>query len=181
MRNTMLLIAVVAIGVTAYFIWGGNPAETPIASVSEDAPSAEDTASTAVEAVQDAGEETVTSAQEVVDEAVQSASEAAATAAAEAAQAVESATESVSAAAESASDSVTEALEGATQTFADTSSINSVLTEEGFDYDKAVELVDASDLSTFQKSTLKTGLEQARDKPEMLAQVLEQAREALGL
>ena len=181
MRNTLLLVAIVAIGVAAYFIWGGNSAETPVASVSEETPVAEDTANTAAETIQDAGEDAVTSAQEVVDEAVQTAAEAAANAAAEAAQAVESATEAASAAEESASDSVTEALKGATQTFADSSGINSVLTEEGFDYDKAVQLVDASDLGTFQKSNLKSGLEQARDTPELLAQVLEQTREALGL
>ena len=56
-----------------------------------------------------------------------------------------------------------------------------LLTVEGFDLDKVVGALDASDLGEAQKTALKAGLEQARDNPAMLRGMLDQVRAALGL
>jgi len=56
-----------------------------------------------------------------------------------------------------------------------------LLTVEGFDPDKVIGAIDASDLDAGQKTALKAGLEQARDNPAMLRGILEQIGTALGL
>ena len=52
---------------------------------------------------------------------------------------------------------------------------------DGFDFDRVIEAIDGSEMGTLQKTTLKTGLEQARDNPELLQGVLEQIKSAMGL
>ncbi len=83
---------------------------------------------------------------------------------------------------EGGTDAATEtAAEAATDATGGTTDLAEVLTVEGFDYDKAIEAIEASDLGTLQKTALGTALGGARDNPELLQGVLEQVRGALGL
>lgn len=66
-------------------------------------------------------------------------------------------------------------------TNAASSNLSELLTVDGFDYDKVIEAIDGSDLGAVQKTTLKTGLGQARDNPDMLKGILDQVRSALNL
>ena len=63
----------------------------------------------------------------------------------------------------------------------DATGMADLLTVDGFDYDKVVEMVENSELGTLQKTTLKAGLEQARDNPELLQGLLDRVKEAMGL
>lgn len=55
------------------------------------------------------------------------------------------------------------------------------LTVEGFDFDRAVTLIQASDLGDLRKTLLTTGIEQAQGNPELLRIALDQTRSALGM
>jgi hypothetical protein len=47
--------------------------------------------------------------------------------------------------------------------------------------EKVLGMVDGSDLGAGQKMLLKTGIEQAKDNPELLKAALEKVKEALGM
>ena len=51
---------------------------------------------------------------------------------------------------------------------------------EGFNLDKAIELVDAAEIGTMQKAALKASLGTVQNNPERLAEVLGRIRELLG-
>ena len=126
--------------------------------------------------MEEAAEETpepVESVTDTVNEAVESAVDAAESA-------VEDAAEAAQDAVEDAVDQATEALKDATDGVDGEAALSDVLTVDGFDFDKAIEMIDGSDLGAVQKTTLKAGLEQARDNPELLSQLLEQVRGAMG-
>ena len=134
---------------------------------------ASDTAEVVTEAASDAAE--------VVTEVASDAVEAATDAASNAVEAVtDSATESVT---EAVTEAVTEVVTGAVTdaTSGTAGGVNDVFTVDGFDLGKVVEAVDASDLSIVQKTTLKAGLENAKDNPELLKAALGQIKGALGL
>jgi len=203
MKNLIVVIVLVAAAAVAYFVFTGQEAEEPSAmkdAMSDAAEAATEAAESAVEAAGDAAEEAgaaveaVTEAAEGAVEATTEAVEGAADAATEAAEgAVEAATEAASEAVEGATDAVTEAAteaaEGATETATEAvesateeaGSMMDLLTPEGFDFDKVVEMVDGSDLDPLKKTTLKTALESAKDNPELLSSVLDQIKGALGL
>ena len=56
-----------------------------------------------------------------------------------------------------------------------------LLTPEGFDAGKVMELIDGSDLSMVQKTALSTGLDAVKDSPELLEATLTRIKDALGL
>jgi len=95
--------------------------------------------------------------------------------------ATEAASEAATEATETATGAVTEATEAAADAASSAGDLTSLLTLDGFDMDKVVEAIDASDLSAVQKTTLTTGLQQAKDNPELLKGVLDQVKSALGL
>lgn len=56
-----------------------------------------------------------------------------------------------------------------------------VLSVDGFNIDKASEMIDESDLGGIKKTMLKGALDKAQDDPEMLKAILGQVKAALGL
>lgn len=58
--------------------------------------------------------------------------------------------------------------------------VQEVLTVEGFDYDRAVTVINASDMTEAGKMLSRTALDGARNSPTLLAPALEQLRNALG-
>ena len=56
-----------------------------------------------------------------------------------------------------------------------------VLTVDGFNFDKVSEMIDGSELGSFQKTALKTTLDKAKDNPELLETVLTKIKEAIGM
>jgi len=55
-----------------------------------------------------------------------------------------------------------------------------VLTPEGFDANKIVEMIDASTMDPVKKATLKTLVEQAASNPEQVQAVIDKVKAALG-
>ena len=56
------------------------------------------------------------------------------------------------------------------------------LTVDGFDFDRVVEMIDGSEsIGSGEKMLLKTGLESARDNPEMLEDILNEIKQALDM
>ena len=56
-----------------------------------------------------------------------------------------------------------------------------LLTVDGFDFDKVSQMIDASSLSELRKTTMKAALEQARSNPALLQGALDQIRSLMGL
>ncbi|MGB3689387.1 MAG: hypothetical protein WBA02_08815, partial [Jannaschia helgolandensis] len=56
-----------------------------------------------------------------------------------------------------------------------------VLTPDGFDADALIVYVDESDMNAVAKTTLKAGIEQARDNPTLIPALLEQLKARLGI
>ena len=56
-----------------------------------------------------------------------------------------------------------------------------LLSPEGFDADKVMELIEGADLSAVQKTALGAALEGAKDNPALLDATLTRIKEALGL
>jgi len=59
--------------------------------------------------------------------------------------------------------------------------LREVLTVESFEYDQALEAVDNSNLSAFERNTAIIALEEARDNPDQLEELLPPLRRELGL
>ncbi len=177
MRNVLLLIAVGAVAVSVYFLTSGQEVVETAPSATNDS-ATQDPAETGSEEATETTSEPTEPATEAVEEAVQSAVDAAEGAVEDAAEAAQEAVDDVvdqaADAVESAADAATDALEG-------DGVLSDFLTVDGFDLSKVVEMIDGSDLGAVQKATLKAGIEQAQDNPELLSQLLDQAREALGL
>lgn len=57
----------------------------------------------------------------------------------------------------------------------------SVLTPEGFDFDKVKDMIDGSSLDRMKKTLLLGAIDQAKNNRDLLKAALEQARGALGL
>lgn len=180
MRNVLLTVAVLAIAATGYFIFSGDDAALMPAPTTP-----REELETALEDVGDALDDAVEAAGDVLDDTVAAASDAVS-------DAIEEATTTGADVLENAQETTTAALDSATQLAQDTaatasaaaqtgSELAELLTVEGFDYDRAVEIIEESDLSDTVKTTLTSGLDQARDNPDLLADLLEQARTALGL
>lgn len=56
-----------------------------------------------------------------------------------------------------------------------------MFTEEGFDFDAALQAIEDSDLGQVAKTAARTALECARNAPELLPVALERVRGLLGL
>jgi hypothetical protein len=157
----LIVAAIVAVGAYMWYS-GGQIAETGApAPVSQTGTSlgqaASDAASDAATAVGDAAT--------AATEAAQATGEAAS----EAATAVQ---DTANAAAQATGEAASDAMAG----------LGDLLTTTGFDYDKLVDAIDASEtLGEAQKTGLKTSLDQARDNPALLQSALDQVKAALGL
>ncbi|ETX26510.1 hypothetical protein RISW2_23815, partial [Roseivivax isoporae LMG 25204] len=95
-----------------------------------------------------------------------------------AADAAEAAAEAAGAAADTAADAAAVSAEGAAAPDPD---VAAALSVEGYDAEEVARLVEQSDLSLSVKTSTMTALRNAEDNPELLATVLEQLRERLGL
>ena len=56
-----------------------------------------------------------------------------------------------------------------------------LLTVDGFDAEKVVQLLDTADLSALEKTTLGNALNAAKDNPTLLQPVLDQIKSVLGM
>ncbi len=164
-----------------------DAAETAVDAATDAADAAAEATEAATDAASDAAEAATDMAGDATDAAADMAADAAETAAdtAEAAAdvAADAAGDAVEAAAdtaETAVDAVTEEAMDAAPAF-DLSTAAEVLTVDGFDLDKATEVVNASPLSETAKATIVTGMTQAKDNPEILSAILEKARTLLGM
>jgi colicin import membrane protein len=169
--------------------------DSAAASVGEAAETATDNAEGMVEQAAEAVETVTEGATEAASEAVEATTEAVIEAAEVATEAVTDAvTEAVTGTVEETTSAVTNTVTNTvTDTVTDTvtetvaaaagssDGLSDLLTMEGFDLEKVIEAVDGSDLDALQKTTLKTGLQQAKDNPELLKGVLSQVKSALGL
>jgi len=100
-------------------------------------------------------------------------------------------TDSVSGVAGDASDTATDAAEqagdAAADAFSDTADTataamdGALFSPEGYDGVKVAEMIDASSLDEARKNSLKTALMAAGDDPALLADILGQVKEALGM
>lgn len=152
----------------------------------------QDAAADAVDATQDAARDAAEAVEEQVGNAVDAATEMANDAATAIGQAADEASEAASNVANDAATALapeTEAVSSETSP-AGTATTGTALTDaeaevalsaETFDYDRAVQVIDNSDISETQKTMLKSGLDQARNNPALLENLLQQARTALGL
>ncbi|WP_293573476.1 hypothetical protein [Phaeobacter sp.] len=118
----------------------------------------------ASQAVEEAGEQLVDqTAEQTVEQTAEQASEQAG--------GDSTATDDATAAATATEDTATEGTAAAAE----------LLTLEGFDFAKVVALIEASDLDAAQKTVLLTTLDQTRNNPALLEQILTRTAEALGL
>ena len=183
-------------------------AETVESVVEETADAVEGAADTAAEAMSDVAEEAAEVATEAADavsdvasdavEAVEGAADSAMEAAGDVATgaetavdeametATETATESAAEATEATSEAVSEAVEETTSEAAaevatPEMSAEELLTADGFNAEKIVELIDGSDLGIAQKTVLRSAVEKASDNPELAESVIAQVKQALGL
>jgi type VI protein secretion system component VasK len=163
-------------------------AETTVEAVEDAADTVVEEASGATNTAADALEQTATDAAEVATGTAEEAAEAASEAVDEVADMVEESAAAVTDTAPDASGTET-ATQEADEAAGDmvengaeeTGGLSDALTVDGFDLDKVTEAIDASDLGQMEKMTLKNGIEQARDNPDALAQILARIRDALGL
>ncbi len=156
-------------------------AATDAADAAADATeAATDAASEAAEAATDMAGDATDAAADMAADAAETAADTAEAAADVAADAAGDAVEAAADTAESAVDAVTEEAMDAAPAF-DLSTAAEVLTVDGFDLDKATEVVNASPLSETAKTTIVTGMTQAKDNPEILSAILEKARTLLGM
>ncbi len=205
MRAIAILIVLAVLGFFGYEYAanGRSPAEaigvlTGQTAADEAAAAAE--AEAAAIAAQDAVAAQAAAAEEAAAAAVAAAQEAAAAAAAE----VEAAAQAAAAAAQAAMDSAAEAVQDATQAAtgdvaaeaevtvaepevtaaapedATDDAPMALLTVDGFDVDKVMEMIQNADISMLEKTTLGSAVTAAKDNPELLAPVLEQLRTVLG-
>ena len=59
-------------------------------------------------------------------------------------------------------------------------STDELLTVENFDLEKVQAMVDGTNLSDDEKTTIKTALERAKDSPELLSAILDRVKAAIG-
>ena len=162
MRAIFILIAAAILGFFGYqYAANGN---TPAAAISAV------TGATAAAAQEAAG----IAAEEAAD-ATAAAEEAAASAAAEEAAATAAAEEAAAtAAAEEA------AATAATEEAAAETGMADLLTADGFDADKVIEMISNSDLSAVQQTVLSGAVNAIKDNPALLEATLTRLKEALG-
>ena len=162
MRAIFILIAAAILGFFGYqYAANGN---TPAAAISAVTGA---TAAAAQEAAGIAAEEAAA--------ATAAAEEAAASAAAEEAAATAAAEEAAATAAAEEAAATAAAEEAAAET-----GMADLLTADGFDADKVIEMISNSDLSAVQQTVLSGGVNAIKDNPALLEATLTRLKEALG-
>ncbi|WP_282094478.1 hypothetical protein [Epibacterium ulvae] len=167
-----------------------TPEEVVAEPVEESVETAEEP--TVVETIEEAAEDVVDGAVEEITEQVENGLEALSEGSATVSEIVEETHETVTEtlqdtveqAAEAVTDTAQETIEEATEALGVGSvaeTVANVLTPEGFDADKILEMINASDLGALQKTALNTAVTQARDNPELVQIALDQVKAALGL
>lgn len=151
------------------------------AAVDEAADAVSETAQDTVDAVTDAAsgalDRATGAAAGTAEEATQAANEAVEGAAETAGDVVGNIADTVAEGVDTSVEALTETVDQATAA----SNPQSLLTTEGFDFDKVVEMIKGSKLDALKKATLISALTQAQDKPELLQPALDQVKSALGL
>ena len=134
------------------------------------------------EAAAEGTEEAVDATTETAIEAAEAAEEPATEAAEAAGEAVQAVGEAATEAAEVVTDTVEEAVDAATGTeTAETPDPAQVLTVDGFEPDAALQLVNEADgLSDVSRVALRAAIEQARNNPGMVDEVVARLQNALG-
>ena len=171
MRAIFILIAAAILGFFGYqYAANGN---TPAAAISAVTGA---TAAAAQEAAGIAAEEAA-AATAAAEEAAASAAaeEAAASAAAEEAAATAAAEEAAATAAAEEAAATAAAEEAAAET-----GMADLLTADGFDADKVIEMISNSDLSAVQQTVLSGAVNAIKDNPALLEATLTRLKEALG-
>lgn len=187
-----------------------TPAQTEAATVEDTAKATQDAADSAAQRVEQTVQDAANTARDTaaaatdtagqladeaaraVDTAIGSATVAAGAAADAAAQAVDTATQAAREALQSvtgtgvATDVTTPENEAAlaaaaTSTGMTESDVQTVLSVEGFDYDRVAALIASSNVGDLRKTLLTTALEQAQGNPDLLRIALDQTRSALGM
>ena len=176
-RTIAILLGLVVIGGGGYFLWQSGALD----EATEDAAAAVDSAGNAVEDAEDAGESVLDAATDAVEDAVDTATEAAS-------DAVDAATEGASDALEGATEAANDLVDGAGDAIGGlleglpaAGELTGLLTPETFDADRILGLLEGVELPESVRNTVTTAIESARDNPDLIAGVVEQVREALGL
>lgn len=176
MRNLILAAFAAIVAVAGYLWFTGEDRQEPLAGITEKigAPVALDSASSSI------GD-----AAQVASTAAEAATAAASATATAEPVAAATGTETDAAAAPDATETATPAVAAEPANSTDgrdadkpvgATGLADVLTIEGFDFDKVIELIDASELNVLAKTAAKTALEQARSNPEILGDALEALR-----
>ncbi|WP_319824153.1 hypothetical protein [Thalassovita sp.] len=196
MKKVVLILAVLGVALLGYVALNPPSREVQEAVIKKDdpitAPDAVESEETMKEKAEAAAAEARAAAEKAAEEARAAAEAAAAKAAEEAAAAAEAAKETAGNAVEAAKDAASDAMDKAadvaeqakeamTPAAEEGAGLTDLFTVEGFDYDKAIEAIDASGMNDVVKMTTKSALEGARDNPDLLKEVLAQARKAMGL
>jgi hypothetical protein len=143
---------------------------------------AEEAASDAAEAVTETATDTVDAAEDAVTGATDAAGDAADAATDTSGEPAEAGAETVDGAPDPAADAVPEdSTESLPEPEAqDAGRTPDALTAEGFDMERALNLIEGADLGAMQENLLIEGIKAAKDNPDLLRGALETAREALG-
>ena len=169
--------------------------EDAAAKVAEEAEAAEEAVKAEAEAAVKAAEDAAKAAEDAAAKAAEEAAAAVEGAADAAEDAVEGAVDAAEGAVEGAADAAEEAVEGAAdvaesaaegavdaaEAEMDTLSAEELLKPENFNLEKVSALIDGTDLSDQEKTTIKTALDQAKNSPELLSAVLDRVKAVLGL
>ncbi len=195
-RIVLIVVLLIAVAIGWLVLMPGDeppatdPETTAPATEGEDTSSAttEDAAQSAAEEVANAAASAVTAATEAantaasaIGEAVNQTQDAAEEAAAQISESASTAQDTVTAAVDQAVTSTNEAISSRLGDVRAAFEDNGVLTEEGFDYDAAVALVEESELATGIKDQINRLLAAIRDSPDTISTNLATLKETLGL
>ncbi|MDE0984873.1 MAG: hypothetical protein OSA52_09500 [Yoonia sp.] len=162
MRAIVILIAAAILGFFGYqYAANGNTPAAAISAVTGATAAAEEAAAAATAAAEEAAAAATAAAEEAAAATAAAAEEAAATAAAEVAAAEVAAEE-------------------AAATAAAETGMADLLTADGFDADKVIEMISNSDLSAVQQTVLSGAVNAIKDNPALLEATLTRLKEALG-
>ena len=135
-------------------------------------------AAAAVEAAQEGATSAVEAAQATASDAVNAVTEGASDLATEAQTEAQDAAQAT---ADAVTEAVTPEITADATAEAEAATPSELLTPEGFNYDRVIEMIDGSELDPLKKTAVKSAITQARDNPELLKSALQAARSALGL
>ena len=207
MKNLVWIVVAVAVLGGGYLLITGKSVTDVVEEVSQgeiDAPEALEEAKTTAGEAADTVTEAAQEAAEAAGDAAGAAVEAAEEAAGAAEDAVTGATDAAGDAADAATDTSGEPAEAGAETVdgapdpaadavpedsteslpepeaQDAGRTPDALTAEGFDMERALNLIKGADLGAMQENLLIEGIKAAKDNPDLLRGALETAREALG-